>query len=104
MRKVIPLIKILKNLKVNCDILDTFSEVYYKVFKDNQSRISVAESKKLPARTNHIVIKYQPSRSLVDNKTIRIKYIDRKKQLVDILTEPIENNQFFKLRFMLMGW
>ena len=47
---------------------------------------------------------YQHFRSLVDKKIIRINYIDTKKQLADILTKPIEDNQFFKLRYMLMGW
>ena len=92
MKEVIPLIQLLKDLKVNCDAVDTPPKVYCKVSKDNQSCIIVAESKKLPARTKHIAIKYHYFRSLVNNKTIRIKYIDTKKQLANILTKPIENN------------
>ena len=79
MREVILLIQLLKDLKVNCSMGDTSLEVYYKVFKDNQSYIAVAESKKPPTRTKHITIEYYHFRSLVDNKTIRIKCIDSKK-------------------------
>ena len=104
MREVIPLMQLLKDLKVNCGVIDTPPQVYCEVFEDNQSCIAVAELKKPPARTKHIAIKHHHFRNLVDNKTIRISYIDTKKQLADLLTKPIEDNQFFKLRFMLMGW
>ena len=99
-----PLMQLLKDLKVNCSVVDTPPQVHCEVFEDNQSCIAVAESRKPPARTKHIAIKYHHFRSLVDNKTIRIRYIDTKKQLADLLTKQIEDNQFFKLRFMLMGW
>ena len=104
MREVIPLIQLLKDLKVACDVITTPPIIICKVFEDNQSCIAVAESKKPPARTKHIAIKYHHFRNLVDNKVIKISYIDTKKQLADILTKPIETNQFFKLRFMLLGW
>ena len=104
MREVIPLIQLLEDLKVACDIITSPPIVTCRVFEDNQSCIAVAESKKPPTRTKHIAIKYHHFRSLVENDTIKINYIDTKKQLADILTKPVENSQFFKLRFMLMGW
>ena len=79
-------------------------QVSYRVFEDNQSCIAVAESRKLPARTKHIAIKYHHFRNLVDRGVITISYIETKKQMADIFTKPIESNQFFKLRYMLMGW
>ena len=75
-----------------------------KVFKDNQSFIVVAESKKPPARTKHIEIKHHHFRSLFYKKIININYVDTKKQLAEMLTKPIEANQFFKSRHVLMGW
>ena len=104
MREVIPLIQLLKDLEVACNVITTPPTVTCKVFEDNQSCIAVAESKKPPTRTKHIAIKYHHFRNLVDNGAIKINYIDTKKQLADTLTKPIESNQFFKLRFMLMGW
>ena len=47
-----------------------------KVFKDNQSSIIVAESKKLSPRKKHIAIKYHNSQIFVQKKTILICYID----------------------------
>ena len=69
----------LKDLKINCDIVDILSEVHCEVFEDNQSCIAVAESKKLPARTEYIVMKYHHFRSLVDNKTITSRHINTNK-------------------------
>ena len=63
----------------------------------------VAESKKPPAQIKYITIKYHHFCRLVNNNVIKIKYVDIKEQLVDILTKPVKNNQFFKLRYMLMG-
>ena len=76
MREVIPLAQLLEDLKVACNVINTPPKVYYNVFEDNQSCIAVAESKKPPARTKHIAIKYHHFRSLVNKKVIRIKYID----------------------------
>lgn len=104
MCEVIPLIELLKDLSVMCDVITTLPNVTCKVFEDNQSCIAVAESRKPPARTKHIAIKYHHFRGLVDNGVIKINYIDTKKQIADILTKPVESNQFFKLRYMLMGW
>ena len=79
MREVIPLIQLLKDLKVNCDVVDAPPDVYCEVFEDNQSCIAAAESKKPPARTKPINIKHHHFKNLVNKKTIRIKYIDTKK-------------------------
>ena len=56
-------------------------EVFYKVFKDNQSFIDAAESNKFSPRTNHISIKYHHFRNFVQKKIIRICYIDTRKKL-----------------------
>ena len=51
-----------------------------------------------------IAIKYHHFKNFIDDKVIKISYIDTKKQLSDMVTKFIEANKFFKLRFMLMGW
>ena len=61
------------------------------------------ESKNPPTRTKNVAIKYHQFRRLVDEGTIKIVYVDTNKKLADILTKTIESNQFFTLRFMLMG-
>ena len=104
MREVIPLIWLLKDLKKACDRIDIPPNIYCKVFEDNKSCIAVAESKKPLVRIKHIAIKYHHFRELVEDKVIRIIYVDTKEQIADLLTKPIENSQFFKLRYMLMNW
>ena len=78
MREVIPLIQLLKDLEVACNVITTPPTVTCKVFEDNQSCIAVAESKKPPTRTKHIAIKYHHFRDLVDNGAIKTNYIDTK--------------------------
>lgn len=103
-REVIPIIQLLKDLSVACDIMSMPPKVYCRVFEDNQSCIAVAELKKPPTRTKHIAIKYHHFRNLVHKKVIRISCIDTKNQVADILTKPVEDNQFFELMHMIIGW
>ena len=96
---------LLNNLKVTCDVVNNLPEVTCRVFEDNQSCISVADqSKNPPALTKNIAIKHHHFRSHVDDEVIKINYVDTKKQLADILTKPIDEVQFSKLRHMIMGW
>ena len=104
MIEVIPLIWLLKDLKVAYNVITKPPTVTFKFFKENQRCITVAESKKLLTRTKQIAIKYRHFLNLVDDGVIKIDNIDSKKQLSDILTKPIKINTFVKLRFMLMGW
>lgn len=77
-REVIPLIQLLKDHLKLCEVIDVPPEIYYKVFKDNKSCITVTESKKLLAYMKYIAIKYYYFYSLVDSKVIRISYIETK--------------------------
>ena len=79
------------------------------VHEDNLSAISMAESLKFTPHSKHIAIKYHHFHSRVQtlfNKSgdIKLKYISTKKQLADILTKPVDDDSFFKLRHMLCGW
>ena len=101
MREVIPLMQLLEDLKVACNVIATPPIVTYKVFEENQSFIVAAESKKIPTRKKHIVIIYRHFRGLFENIIININCIDTKNQLADMLTKPVENYQFYVLRFIL---
>ena len=52
------------------------SEVFCKLFKDNQSWIVVAESNRFSLRKKPITIKYHHLRSFIQKEIIRICYID----------------------------
>ena len=96
-----PLLELLKDLNAMCGVVTAPPIVTCKVFEDDQGYIAVAESKKPSIRTKHVAIKYHHFRSLV---VINVNYMNTKKHLAETLTKPIENNQFFKLRCMLIGW
>ena len=57
-RKLIPFMALLKEIPFIFDIHIPNTEVFLKVFKDNQICIAVVESNKISLRTKHITIKY----------------------------------------------
>ena len=65
-------------------------EVFCKVFKDNKRFIAVAESNKFSPRTKNIAIKYHHFRSFLQKKNIKICYIDKQEQTLEIFTNPID--------------
>ena len=79
------------------------------VHEDNLSTIAMAESLKFTPRTKHIAIKCHHFRSKVQTNynpkgDIRLKYINTKQQLTDIMTKPGDDTTFFALRKLLSGW
>jgi len=79
-------------LNVVCDIIIILPEVNCRILEDNQSYITITKSKKPLAYSKYITIKYHHFQSLVDKVIIKIKYIDTKKELTDILTKSINDN------------
>jgi len=74
------------------------------VYEDNKSTINLAtEFSGNMKRTKHFIssIHY-----LLDNylgKVISLQHIDSDTQIADILTKPLAEDQFIKLRDLLMG-
>ena len=67
----------------------------------------MAMSEKFTPRTKHIALKYHHFRSFLHNKTgpkIQIQYCRTEDQKADILTKPLPDELFFRLRYMLSGW
>ena len=90
MRKVITFMALMKEVYFIFDIHIPKPEVFSKVFKDNQSYISVAESNKFSTRTKQIAINYYRFQSFVQNNNTRICYVDTREQTVDIFTKPLD--------------
>ncbi|XP_019175852.1 PREDICTED: uncharacterized protein LOC109171180 [Ipomoea nil] len=53
------------------------------------------------SRTKHIDIRHHYTRYLVESNEIELEYIQTEKQLTDILTKPLDANQFEILRSVL---
>ncbi len=104
LRDVIPLITLLKEINKVFPV-DVETPTYVcKVHEDNQSCITMATSQKFTPRTKHIALKYDHFCSHVKSGVIQISYCHMTEQKADLLTKPLADNLFFKLRYMLCGW
>jgi hypothetical protein len=65
---------------------------------DNTSAISVAKDPVLHSRTKHIDLRYHFLRNNVEKGNIDLIHVPREKQLVDILTKPLDQATFARLR------
>ena len=101
---MIPLITLLKEVNAVFPVHVKTPTFVCKVHKDNQSCITMATSQKFSPRTKHIALKYHHFRSFVKDRRITISYCRTTEQKADILTKPLADDLFFKLRYMLCGW
>lgn len=65
---------------------------------DSTSAISVAKNLVLRSKTKHIDVRYHFLRDHVKKGDIELKHIDTSQQLVDILTKPLDQSTFARLR------
>ena len=64
----------------------------------------MAKSDKFTPRTKHIALKYHHFKKFVKDEKIIVEYCRTEDQKADLLTKPLLDELFFKLRFMLSGW
>jgi hypothetical protein len=65
---------------------------------DGTSAISVAKNPVLRSRTKHIEVRYHFLRDNVEKGNIDLIHVLTEKQLVDILTKPLDQATFARLR------
>jgi hypothetical protein len=65
---------------------------------DSTSAISVAKNHVLHSKTKHIEVRRHFLRDHAEKGDIKLKYIDTSQQLVDILTKPLDQTTFARLR------
>lgn len=65
---------------------------------DNQSAISLMNSRGMHRRTKHIDVKYHFIRDLCERDIIVVDYVPTYDQLADILTKPLPRVTFEKQR------
>ena len=105
MRDAIPIMGLLDELtelKLIPPASDT--NVKCKAFEDNLGAIELARLPKMRPRTKHINIAYHHFRSFITNGTVKVMPISTKEQVADILTKPLPQNQFLKLRKLLLNY
>jgi hypothetical protein len=65
---------------------------------DSSSAISVAKNLVLHSRTKHIEVRYHFLRDNIENGNIDLIHVPTDKQLADILTKPLDQATFPRLR------
>ncbi|CAM8904112.1 unnamed protein product [Rhodiola kirilowii] len=71
------------------------------LYCDNMSAISISKDPVQHSRTKHIDIRHHLIRELVEDKLISLFHMPTEKQLVDILTKPLDAERFETLRSAL---
>ena len=68
------------------------------MFCDNTSAINISKNPVMHSKTKHIAIKYHFVRELVQDKEIRLEYVNSKDKIADIFTKPLPKDAFLYLR------
>jgi hypothetical protein len=104
LHKVIPLLTLMKLLHTIFLVHINKPNFFCKVHEDNQSTIRMAKSDKFTPQTKYIALKYHHFCSPVKNGHIEISYCLTEDQKADLLTKPLADAAFFRLRHMLINW
>ncbi|KAG2788014.1 hypothetical protein PC129_g20739 [Phytophthora cactorum] len=69
-----------------------------RVWEDNQGAIALASNAGYHARTKHVDIRHHFIRENVERRTLKVDYIDTKRQLADMLTKTLGTKTLAFLR------
>lgn len=86
--------KMLKGIKVN------YSEPVV-IYCDNSTAIDMSKNLVFHFKTKHISIKYNFLKDKVEEKEVKLVYVNTKEQIADIFTKPLSKESFEYLRDML---
>ena len=68
------------------------------LYCDNTSTINIFKNPMIHAKTKHIATKYHYVRELVEDKQVKMEYINSKEQIANIFTKPLPKDAFEYLR------
>ena len=75
------------------------------LLEDNKSAIHMANNgKSISNRTRHIKIKYFFVKQFLDSGEFQLEHCPTKEMVADILTKPLQGEQFLELRDNLLGY
>ncbi|GMF22448.1 unnamed protein product [Phytophthora lilii] len=69
-----------------------------QIWEDNQGAIALASNAGYHARTKHVDIRHHFERENVERRTVKIDYVDTKRQLADTLTKALITKTLMYLR------
>ena len=64
----------------------------------NTSAINISKNLVMHSETKHIAIKYHYVRELVEDKEVKMEYVNTKEKIVDIFTKPLPKDAHEYLR------
>ena len=65
---------------------------------DNKSAINISNNSMMHTKTNHISINYHYLRELVQDKEVKMKYVNTNERIVDIFTKTLPKDAHEYLR------
>ena len=68
------------------------------LYCDNTSTINISKNLVMHKKTKHIAIKYHYVRELVQDKVVKMEYINTKEKIADIFTKAIPKDAYEYLR------
>ena len=70
------------------------------LYCDNKSAINISKNHVMHTKTKYIAIKYHYLRELVQDKEVKMEYVNTKEQIVDIFTKalPKDAHEYLMLK------
>ena len=68
------------------------------LYCDNTSAINISKNPLIHTKTKHIAIKYHYVRELVQDKEVKMEYINTKEKIADIFTKELPKDAYEYLR------
>ena len=68
------------------------------LYCDNTSTINISKNLVMHTTKNHIAIKYHYVRELVQDKEVKMEYVNTKEKIVDIFTKALPKDAYEYLR------
>jgi hypothetical protein len=104
LRTVIPIMSLLEEMQdQGVNITRSRADIKCKVFEDNTGALTIATLPKIRPRTKYINTKYWHFREHMEQGKISILPVSTKDQIADILTKPLPEIDFVKLKERIMG-
>jgi len=104
LRTIIPLIGLMEEMQEQgVGVLHGQADVKCKVFEDNSGALTIATLPKILPHTKYFNTKYLPFREYLEQGKISIHSVSTKDQIADLLTKPLAESKFEKLKMCIMG-
>ncbi len=76
-----------------------------ELLQDNQSAIAlINKGKHASSRSRHVNIRYFFVKDRINSQELNVAYLNTSDMIADIMTKPLQGEQFRKMRAVLMNW